>query len=141
MNGVKNEKKISSFDTAISCLSANLRSSLIKVSDEIKFQAQEVRVRINNPIVVRCPNRAYFITKDGRAINLPEENMLSVSQTDIMQSFNNICNYSVYSYQNEIKNGFITIKGGHRVGIVGKVIVEDGQLVNPCIVMLLFHIA
>jgi stage III sporulation protein AA len=41
-----------------------------------------------------------------------------------------ICQNSIYSYQNEICNGFITIKGGHRVGISGSAVVVDGKVTN-----------
>ena len=37
---------------------------------------------------------------------------------------------SIYSYQNQICNGFITIKGGHRVGITGTAVIENNKIVN-----------
>ena len=41
-----------------------------------------------------------------------------------------ICNNSIYSYQNEIANGYITIKGGHRVGVTGDVVLENNKVIN-----------
>ena len=41
-----------------------------------------------------------------------------------------ICDNSIYSYQNQICNGYITLKGGHRVGISGNVVVKDGKIIN-----------
>ena len=41
-----------------------------------------------------------------------------------------MCNNSIYSYQNEIKQGFITVKGGHRVGITGNCAIENGKVIN-----------
>ena len=39
-----------------------------------------------------------------------------------------ISNYSLYAYEDEIRQGFITIQGGHRVGLAGKVILESGRI-------------
>ena len=56
--------------------------------------------------------------------------MLVVSKADIVDTFNNICNYSVYNRQNEIVNGFVTMYGGHRAGICGTAVVNNGKIVN-----------
>jgi len=45
-----------------------------------------------------------------------------VTKQDVIKTFQLISNYSVYAFEEEIKNGFITLKGGHRVGIGGKVL-------------------
>lgn len=49
---------------------------------------------------------------------------------EIMQIMQSICNNSIYSYQNEIINGYITINGGHRVGITGDIVLEDNKVIN-----------
>ena len=41
-----------------------------------------------------------------------------------------ICHYSLYAYENELKQGFITVEGGHRVGVAGKVIIENEKVKN-----------
>ena len=41
-----------------------------------------------------------------------------------------ICENSIYTYQNQIANGFITVKGGHRVGLSGSCVIEDGKVIN-----------
>ena len=41
-----------------------------------------------------------------------------------------ICENSIYTYQNQIANGFITVKGGHRVGLSGSCVVEAGKVIN-----------
>ena len=40
------------------------------------------------------------------------------------------CKYSIYSYQNQIAEGFITVKGGHRIGISGSCAIENGKVIN-----------
>ena len=53
-----------------------------------------------------------------------------VTKEDIEDTFQIICKYSVHSFMDDIKKGFITLRGGHRIGIVGKVIIENGQVKN-----------
>ena len=53
-----------------------------------------------------------------------------VTKEDIEDTFQIICKYSVHSFIDDIKKGFITLRGGHRIGIVGKVIIENGQVKN-----------
>lgn len=43
--------------------------------------------------------------------------------------FARVCRYSVHSYQEEIARGFVTLDGGHRVGICGTAVTENGKIV------------
>ena len=51
-----------------------------------------------------------------------------VSSGQIMEALEYISTFSLYAYEDDIRQGFITIKGGHRVGIAGKVVVENGRI-------------
>ena len=54
----------------------------------------------------------------------------TISTEEILTCIQNICENSIYSYQNQIACGFITINGGHRVGISGSCVMEDGKVKN-----------
>ena len=41
-----------------------------------------------------------------------------------------ISHYSLYAYENELRQGFVTVEGGHRVGVAGKVIMEKERVKN-----------
>ena len=68
---------------------------------------EEIRLRSGRPIILKLAN---------------SENILDyiVTIEDIIETLTNICENSIYSYQNQICNGFITIKGGHRVRNIWK---------------------
>ena len=53
-----------------------------------------------------------------------------LKQEEVLKSFEKICENSVYSYKRQICDGYITIRGGNRVGIVGSAVVENGQVIN-----------
>lgn len=87
---------------------------------------QEIRLRVQAPLLIRYGNREYYIDRDG-AIQKEKENAYIVSKPDIKETVEYISNYSLYAYEEEIRQGFITVQGGHRVGMAGKVIMEkDG---------------
>ncbi len=124
-------KSIDNFSSAISKLSFNLHKIISEIPQTIKSQAQEVRLRINKPVAIYCANKMYYITTDKRAVTtIYNGKMLLCSEADIKETFENICEYSVYSYQNEIANGYITIKGGHRVGICGTAVYKKDKIEN-----------
>lgn len=53
-----------------------------------------------------------------------------IQYQDILETLQIMCENSIYSYQNEIKNGYITVRGGHRVGIAGSCVIESGKVTN-----------
>ncbi len=53
-----------------------------------------------------------------------------ITTQEILEILQRVCDNSIYTYQSQICNGYITVKGGHRVGITGNVILEKGQVIN-----------
>lgn len=109
------------FYQVIDYISKDLRDSLINVADIYKKDIEEIRLRTNSPINIFLNNKNYFLKKNGFLCLNPKEGMI-VNQEHLSKTFQLITNYSIYSLEDEIRNGFITLKGGHRVGIGGKVI-------------------
>ena len=75
---------------------------------------QEIRLRTGKPLTVLYKGKEKLLTK--------------VEQEDIRETLEYISNYSLYAYENELRQGFITIEGGHRVGMAGKVVLEEGKI-------------
>lgn len=86
-------------------------------------QLQEIRLRVGQPVIVLY---------HGREEILPTGSSLKkrVKKEDIRETIEYISSYSLYAYENELKQGFITIEGGHRVGVAGQVIIEGGKVKN-----------
>lgn len=119
------------FIQALSPLTLNISKRLSTLPDSIQENAQEIRIRLNRPLSISCPANTYFLTENGCVTNkITDQPMLFANQKDISDIFHNICNYSVYSRQNEIKNGFVTMQGGHRAGICGTAVIENEKINN-----------
>ncbi len=80
-----------------------------------KEKLYEIRIKIGQPILV--------YSKYGESI----VNYIC-SKEDIKNLIKKTVGYSLYAYEEDLRNGFITIKGGHRIGIGGECINEHGQI-------------
>ena len=65
-----------------------------------------------------------------RMIGKERDGPYIVTKEDVKEMLEYVGNFSLYAYEQEMKQGFITIEGGHRVGITGQAIIEDGRVKN-----------
>lgn len=82
---------------------------------------QEIRLRVNRPVTVFIKGMEYYISCDGQ-VTKDQRNGVRMGERDMEDIVNHICHSSLYAYEEELKRGYITIKGGHRVGISGQVV-------------------
>ena len=78
---------------------------------------QEIRIRIGQPVNIRGCNFDLFVGD-------------KVRQDSILKLLESFSDNSIYAVQSEINSGYITIRGGHRIGISGTCIIQDGQVKN-----------
>ena len=79
---------------------------------------EEIRIRVDRPVILKYP--------EGK------EDILDhvITQNEILNILQSLCNNSIYSYQSQICDGYITLQGGHRVGITGNIAMKDGKITN-----------
>lgn len=118
------EPKRRPFDSAAQGLCGSLRTILFQTPESVKEKAQEIRLRANLPIAIYTGRDTYFLKEQGKPTQRFDRTLPIVSSQEILESFHNCCSYSVYSHQNEIRQGFITMAGGHRVGVCGTAVYE-----------------
>ncbi|KJF28223.1 stage III sporulation protein AA [Clostridium aceticum] len=102
-------------------LCPEVRELVSKIPKDIKSTMEEIRLRIHQPLMIYANNQDYFVSKEGELL-LEEKNGYRISKRNIENTLQFITNYSIYAVEEEIKRGYITVQGGHRVGIVGKVL-------------------
>lgn len=98
-------------------ISNKISTKIIEYSTSFN-RLEEIRIRNNKPIILKFNKKEVVL-----------ENCIVIAE-EMKQIIQKLCNNSIYSYQNEIINGFITIKGGHRVGIAGEVVLDKENIVN-----------
>ncbi len=115
-------------DELLKIFSIKLRTILSKVNFDYEL-LQEIRLRVNAPLIVICDNKEYFVTEQSELVNVDSEAYI-ITKNEIRETMEYISNYSMYAFEEEMKQGFITITGGHRVGIVGKAVLEENKVKN-----------
>ncbi|MCH5350181.1 MAG: Flp pilus assembly complex ATPase component TadA [Oscillospiraceae bacterium] len=103
--------------------------SVRKISDAFFEDIQEIRLRVNRPAAASMKNTIRYITNNGQ-LTYNTDSAVIVSEQDLRRCFESVCQYSVHSFQSEITNGFITIRGGHRVGICGTSVMRGDTIEN-----------
>ncbi len=89
---------------------------------------QEIRIRAGQPVILILNGREYILNRDGSVGNIMT-NSYRISTREVADILNHICNYSIYAFEDEIRQGFITVCGGHRIGIAGQAVLEsDGRI-------------
>ena len=90
---------------------------IVNIIKKYSSNLEEIRIRIGLPIILKYSNKSIVLE-------------YKTTQSDLLDILEKICENSIYSYQNQICNGYITIIGGHRVGITGSVVMQNGKIVN-----------
>ncbi|WWR14874.1 stage III sporulation protein AA [Lachnospiraceae bacterium JLR.KK008] len=89
---------------------------------------QEIRLRADKPVTVLLGQRECFLGKDG-GTTADEGQAYRIRARELEAVLNHICRYSVYAYEEELRQGFLTVPGGHRIGVAGQAVAdEDGGI-------------
>lgn len=109
-------------DRVMRVLPRNVRIALSREQLNDSY-VQELRLRVGKPLLIVYDGRERMIRneRDGPYI---------VTKEDVREMLEYVSNFSLYAYEQEMKQGFITIEGGHRVGITGQAIIEKGRVKN-----------
>ena len=105
-----------------------IRLMLCKTFEIVGDSVQEIRLRARLPLIIGTGNGNFFVLPGGE-ISQAVVNAYIVEPEDIQRIFRAVCENSVYAFSDEIRQGFVTIRGGHRVGISGRA-VTNGKTIE-----------
>ncbi len=108
-------------------LPGKIREMVIELPGEMLEQIEEIRLRQGRPLMVSLTRQDAIVSSSGQPTTVPEFGYI-VTDQDLARAVQLISGSSIYAFEEEIRNGFLTIRGGHRVGISGKVIVDRGKV-------------
>ncbi|MGI6554036.1 MAG: stage III sporulation protein AA [Bacillota bacterium] len=106
-----------------------LKELLMKMAPEQRNQVQELRLRQDRPLSILLGQRECFLTVKGEPTFDPLAGYY-VTRADIERVFQSITRNSVYALEEELRNGYVTIAGGHRIGFTGEAVVVGGKVKN-----------
>ena len=93
-----------------------LKNTLIQ-DRKLQRDLQEIRIRVERPILLKTRQADIMID-------------YQISTSEILQILEKLCENSIYAYKNQICEGFLTVRGGHRVGITGTAVTEENKIIN-----------
>lgn len=119
------------FLEAIDGLITSLQAKLALVPPHMTHQVHEIRLRLGSPIALSTGGKMMFLGKDGMLRVRPDAHCAIATQSEMEASFVSLCGYAVHTHQEEINQGFISLKGGHRVGLAATAIYDQqGSIKN-----------
>jgi stage III sporulation protein AA len=104
-----------------------IKSAIHQLSDDVRNTLEEIRIREERPLEIVYKGQYGFVTALGKVSRNPQE-AIHPTREDCAKLLDVLTNHSVYSYEEELKRGFITIAGGHRVGLAGRTVLELGRV-------------
>ena len=115
------EKRENGRHQVYDALAAGIRN-MVRHAAADDDQLEEIRMRTGQPLMIRYDGREQILP----AVQQPH----IVTKEEMRETMDYISHYSLYAYSEELKHGFVTIEGGHRVGVAGKVITEQEKVKN-----------
>ncbi len=102
-----------------------IRDKLLKLNINELSNIEEIRLRVNQPLMCLTKGREIGVNNQG---SCTVEKAHVVTGDEIRNTMKLMSNFSLYTIEDQIKKGFFTVSGGHRVGVCGKVVIENGDI-------------
>ncbi|MBO4913885.1 MAG: stage III sporulation protein AA, partial [Oscillospiraceae bacterium] len=113
-------ERIRRYEQAAELLPPRLKRLAMAVPDTVKARAEELRLR------VRCPMTV--LTDEGELSAAPAEHDAIVTTEDIDQMISGVTEYSRYASAETLRRGYLTVRGGFRIGVCGTAVMRDGEI-------------
>ncbi|MEN6460668.1 MAG: stage III sporulation protein AA [Syntrophomonas sp.] len=92
-------------------------------------ELEEIRLRFGQPLLIKVGEKDVAIDARGN-VSEKLERGYRIDDEDLYRTIASISDNSLYAYEEEIRRGFITLPGGHRVGLAGQVMMNGNQVGN-----------
>lgn len=112
---------------ALDLLPLGLKNSVDKLRISDIMSISEIRLRTNGFLTVKRQQSEAFVTYGGN-LSTSTANAVPVYKNDVDFTYHRAFENSLYSYEEELKNGYITTRGGNRVGFSSSFIYENGRV-------------
>ncbi len=99
----------------VEMLPESIRKEILKLHPASLSRIEEIRIRVMKKVEVIIAGKPIFLSS-------------MTTYEDSINLLNELSHYSIYTLEDELKKGYITVRGGHRVGLSGRVITENGRV-------------
>ncbi|MDD2960202.1 MAG: stage III sporulation protein AA [Lachnospiraceae bacterium] len=113
-------------DSILKIFPSEIKEILIRAKMD-QEQLQEIRIRVGQPLVCIYQGNEFFLYRNG-TLGKERKQGFVVSRENLIETVSYVSHYSLYAFEEELKQGYITLPGGHRVGIAGKIVMEEHRI-------------
>jgi stage III sporulation protein AA len=111
-------------DDIIPILPMRLRQKIPSLTYAVKKSIEEIRIRACRPVALFGPEWTLYIGDKG--VQKDIKGAMIITAEECKTLFMNVTGHSAYVFDHELRNGYITIKGGYRIGISGRTVYQNG---------------
>lgn len=90
---------------------------------------REIRLRIGRGLMIENADGECWLGKEGGFVR-KEREAYRVTKEDVKVALELLTGYSVYAFEEELRQGYFTVEGGHRIGVAGQTVTEDGRVLR-----------
>ncbi len=115
------------YQSILQIFPGDCRGLFAYVAEQERY-VNEIRLRCEKPILIIEGGREWFLDRQGVFTDSLAKARI-MNRTELDKIIQHVCHYSLYAFEEELKQGYITVAGGHRIGMVGQVVLENtGQI-------------
>ncbi|TFE30119.1 stage III sporulation protein AA [Cohnella luojiensis] len=104
---------------------SSLRFVLEQVPAVAREELEEIRIRENRPLEISYGSRYSFVREDGTLTDQHREAFVP-SKELCRALLERVTNHSIYAVEEELRRGYVTVPGGHRIGLAGRTVLDKG---------------
>ncbi|ASS65029.1 MULTISPECIES: stage III sporulation protein AA [unclassified Paenibacillus] len=108
-------------------LPPELYERLRRLPDSVHAGLEEIRIREERPLEIVSQGRSGFLTEDGGWSSNPQQAFRPSGEL-CRKLLGRLTGHSLYAMEEELRKGYITVTGGHRVGLAGRTVLERGDV-------------
>ena len=97
-------------------LPLRIKDAVYKLNDTNKYSVKEIRLRADKPVVIVTERGSSFLTGNGKLSYIISDSLVKITCDELSETVKRVCEYSVYSHQEEINQRYENLSGGHRDG-------------------------
>ncbi len=119
--------RVNPLDEIMEFMPPNIKDMIKCIPKDSALKVEEIRLRLGKPLMICGDGWDSYIDLFG-VLTKEIEGSYFINKIDINRASEIILGFSIYSFGEELKNGYITIPGGHRIGISGRTVLENGNI-------------
>lgn len=127
MEHKKTMESIASIESVFKIFPMHIRNEIQSACLSFR-NLEEIRVRVGQPLLFMSGQTEGFFTRQPGYITGEKQRAYIVTPQDVGDMLVFISRYSLFAFEEEVRGGYITLEGGHRVGLSGQAVIHEGAL-------------